>query len=123
MSGLKNKEGNHGGVTKGGFFRRPGVNCTSSSPWVSVNYFSPLTIEEGTEPKTMSDPPPESERSEKRGEDRTVKKEVDRSQKREWQSGCCGWCTKIREKGRRHWNSGCIEGGSQKPCNKLCEQF
>ena len=42
--------------------------------------FSPLTIEESTEPKTVPDPPPESERSKKGGETRIV--EVERRQTR-----------------------------------------
>ena len=50
----------------------------SSSPWVSVNYFSLLTIEESAEPETLPGPPPESKRSEKEEEDRTVKKEMER---------------------------------------------
>ena len=49
----------------------------SSLPWVSVNYFSPLTIEENTEPKTMTDLPPENERNEKQVKVEVGSKEVE----------------------------------------------
>ena len=68
----------------------------SSPPWVSINYFPPLTIEETIEPETVSDPPPESKRSEKEKEDITVKKEVKRRQMRRLEkpeegiAKCCG---------------------------------
>ena len=83
MSGLRSKrrrswkEGDHGDIKKRWFFRKPGVKCTSSSPWVSVNYFSPLTVEESTEPKTVSDYPLENERNEKCIEVEVRRKEVE----------------------------------------------
>ena len=49
----------------------------SSLPWVSVNYFSPLTVEESTEPETVSDYPLENERNEKCIEVEVRRKEVE----------------------------------------------
>ena len=65
---------NSGGLVKGaerggvrvteerGFLEQPGVKCMSSSPMVSVNYFSPLNIEESTEIESMLDSPQNAEK-------------------------------------------------------------
>ena len=50
---------------------------TSSLPWVSVNYFSPLTVEESTEPETVPNYPLENERNEKYVEVEVRRKEVE----------------------------------------------
>ena len=52
----------------------------SSLLCVSVNYFSPLTVEESTEPKTVSDFPLENKRNEKCVEVEVRSKEVERRQ-------------------------------------------
>ena len=49
----------------------------SSLPWVSVNYFSPLTVGESTEPEMVSDYPFENERNEKCLEVEGRRKEVE----------------------------------------------
>ena len=49
----------------------------SSLPWVSVNYFSPLTVGESTEPEMVSDYPFENERNEKCMEVEGRRKEVE----------------------------------------------
>jgi len=65
-----------------GFFEWPGVKCMSSLPRISVNYFSPLNIEESTETESMLDSPQKAEREREWWMWMSLWKEQ--------QSGCCG---------------------------------
>src|SRR3979490_2861330 len=52
----RREEGDAGDVEKGGFSGGAGVKRTSSSPWTSVNYFTPRPLEVRMEPEPETVP-------------------------------------------------------------------
>jgi len=73
-----------------GFFKWPEVKSMSSLPWVSVNYFLPLTIEENTETKSMPDHPQEVEEVDMKEEDERAEAGDDEQPTEGTADGCCG---------------------------------
>src|SRR3979490_2643863 len=76
------KERDAGDVEKAGFSGGAGVKRMSSLPWASVNYFTPLAVEESTEPEPETIPEQslkvEKEREKKRKERVVITKEAER---------------------------------------------
>src|SRR3979490_1646213 len=76
------KERDADDVEKGGFSGGAGVKRTSSLPWASVNYFTPLAVEESIEPEPETVPEQslkvEKEREKKRKERVVITKEEER---------------------------------------------
>src|SRR3979490_1172467 len=77
------KERDAGDVEKGGFSGGAGVKRMSSSPWTSVNYLTPLAVEESTEPEPETIPEQslnvKKEREKKRKERVVITKEAERT--------------------------------------------
>src|SRR3979490_2482992 len=76
------KERDAGDVEKGGLSGGAGVKRMSSLPWASVNYFTPLAVEENTEPEPETIPEQslkvEKGREKKRKERVVITKEEER---------------------------------------------
>src|SRR3979490_349793 len=76
------KERDAGDVEKAGFSGGTGMKRMSSLPWASVNYFTPLAVEESTEPEPETIPEQslkvKKEREKKRKERVVITKEAER---------------------------------------------